>query len=112
MTHHTRTRNLVHDGEVSMVTKFPNNQTILYKTDMMAAANSYLAYKIGVGILQYIQPVLICSGICGNTLSLFVMLQQRNRKLSCCNLMGALAVSDNLFLSVCFYYWFNSKVLE
>ena len=45
---------------------------------------NYLAYHIGVAIHIYYLPVIIVLGTFGNTLSLIIMLQRKNRRLSLC----------------------------
>ena len=68
-------------------------------------ASKFLSFKIGVGIQRYVLPVVILLGVFGNTLSMIVMFQPHNRRISCCVYMGLLAISDNVNLIVLIYYW-------
>ena len=60
---------------------------------------------------KYYLPVVVVVGLFGNTLTLLVMLQEHNKRITCCVYLAALAVSDNLFLYVGAHYWAMSVVL-
>ncbi len=71
----------------------------------------YLTTKIGVEVHRYYLPVVVVVGMVGNTIALFVMLQEHNKRITCCVYLAALAVSDNLFLYVGAHYWIMSVLL-
>ena len=83
----------------------------LHKADIQRNVTSYLGYIIGNGLEKYAQPSIVCIGLVGNTISLLIMLQEHNRQLSCCIYMGALAITDNLFLLVMFHQWVSSDII-
>ena len=61
-------------------------------------AKNYAAYRIGMAINTYLAPIIFIVGIFGNTLSLIVMLEDHNRRLSCCIYLAGLAISDIISL--------------
>ena len=63
-------------------------------------------FHAAIQIMTYCSPILVILGLIGNTLSLFVVLQKKNRRISCCSYMTALAVCDNGSLLTLLYYWF------
>ena len=65
-------------------------------------------WKIGAKIHFYWLPVIIPLGFVGNALSLSVLLKPRNRAISCCVYMSALAVCDCGMLSVATHYFIRS----
>lgn len=76
------------------------------------AASRFLTYKVASATHVYLLPIVVVIGLIGNTLSLLIMLKPHNRRISCCNYMAGLAVSDNLMLLNAANYWtvsFNSR---
>ncbi len=71
----------------------------------MTDVESYLTYKIGDVIHKYYLPIIVTIGLCGNILSLLVLLQKKHRNNSCYILMAALAVNDSIVLCVAGYDW-------
>ncbi len=71
----------------------------------------YLTSKIGMEMNKYYLPVVVCVGVVGNILALLVMLQENNKRISCCVYLAALAVSDHLFLYVGAHFWIMSVPL-
>ena len=68
-------------------------------------AESYLAYRVGVGINRFVLPVIIAVGTLGNFVSMCVMFQRQNRHMSFTIYLGCLAISDNCVLLSAGYYW-------
>ena len=67
-----------------------------------------ILYKVGNGINKYYLPIVAVVGSIGNTLSLMVVLQKHNRRISCCVYMAFLAVSDQCMMAYAWYYWVDS----
>ena len=77
-----------------------NTSTILSDDKIIEEeAKKYLTYKIAIFTHKYWFPVPLC-GILGNFLSLCVLLKPNNRRLSTCMYMSAIAINDNLMLSL------------
>ena len=68
-------------------------------------ASEHLLHIIGTGLNQYWLPVMVVGGLCGNTLSLIVMLLSHNRTFTTCVYLAALAVSDNILLILGGHTW-------
>ena len=62
-------------------------------------------YQAGVIFQRVGAPIIIILGLVGNTLSLLVMVQEHNRRISACLYMGALAVLDNGALLTLAFLW-------
>ena len=69
------------------------------------SADNYTYQQIGTAIQRYMAPLVVVIGVLGNTLSFLVMIQPRNRRVSCCIYMAALAVSDTMTLYVAAHLW-------
>ena len=69
----------------------------------MEQVERLLTFKIANFINTYWFPVLIPTGIVGNTLSFIVMMKRNNRKLSTCIYMAAISINDNLMMVTSFY---------
>ena len=82
-----------------------SNPFLLAQIMFLQEATSLWTYKAGLLLQRYCLPVIILFGLVGNTLSLLVMLQPQNRKISCCVYMAGLAVSDNGALLTMTYFW-------
>ena len=80
-------------------------EVVSTKLPVTVVAEDYLMYKLGVGIHTYYLPVVVIVGLVGNILSLSVMMQPHNRRISCCVYMGALAVIDTCLLYIAIHYW-------
>ena len=68
-------------------------------------AQSQIFYKIGRKLNAVWNPILVPIGLACNTLSILVMSLKRNRKISCCTYMTALAVCDNGMLLIAGNNW-------
>lgn len=64
-------------------------------------------YKLGYGLQLYYLPIVCLLGWIGNTISLVVLLQPHNRRLSCCLYLASLAVNDNCIVYIAVHYWFT-----
>ena len=73
---------------------------------------SYMTYTIAVSINRYFLPVIVTVGVCGNFISMCVMLQRQNRHTSFSVYLGCLAVSDNCVLFAAGYYWVAYELQE
>ena len=71
---------------------------------------SYRSYQGAKAIQAYGLPIIVPIGLVGNTLSLVVMLQRKNRRIPCCMFMAALAVSDNGIMLCATYFWVMTEV--
>ena len=69
----------------------------------MEQVETYMTFKIANFINTYWFPVLIPTGLVGNTLSFIVMMKRNNRKLSTCIYMAAISINDNLMMVTSFY---------
>ena len=69
----------------------------------MEQVERLLTFKIANYINKYWFPVLIPTGLVGNTLSFIVMMKRSNRKLSTCIYMAAISINDNLVRVTSFY---------
>ena len=67
-----------------------------------------MMYVVASFIDMYWFPVLIPIGLVGNTLSFFVMIKPKNKKVSTCIYMAAISVNDNLMMFPAFHYWLVS----
>ena len=67
-----------------------------------------MMYVVTSFIDMYWFPVLIPIGLVGNTLSFFVMIKPKNKKVSTCIYMAAISVNDNLMMFPAFHCWLVS----
>lgn len=67
--------------------------------DLDEEASDYVSYQVGEYIQTVYLPIVVILGCIGNTLSLLVMANRTNRKMSCCVYFAALAISDNIALA-------------
>ena len=65
----------------------------------------HMSYKIAYYINQYWFTILVPIGLIGNTLSFFVMIRPKNRKVSTCIYMAAISINDNLMMCLAFIHW-------
>ena len=75
-------------------------------------AKNYLTYRIGVAIHIYYTPILVPVGLVFNLMTLTIMLQRSNRRISCCVYLAALSVTDNLVLYSAGHYWASSVLFH
>ena len=68
-------------------------------------AKTYVEYKIGVALHEYMPPICVIVGGGGNILAVLVMLQHNNRRISSCIYMAILAISDQFVLGTFAFYW-------
>lgn len=74
-------------------------------TSIAQDAQLLLLYRVAVGLEKYYLPTICIVGFIGNVMSLIVLLQRHNRRLSCCLYLGGLAVNDNLIIYIAMHYW-------
>ena len=72
---------------------------------IMEHAKHLTLYKVGAGLQTYYLPVVCAIGFIGNTISLIVLLQPHNKRLSCCLYLAGLAVNDNFIICIAIHYW-------
>ena len=79
-----------------------NNSTteteIVTEDTLMEEVETFLTYKIATFIAAYWFPIMVPTGLIGNTLSFLVMIKGNNRKMSTCNYMAALSINDNIMM--------------
>lgn len=68
-------------------------------------------FVAGINITLYCTPILIVLGIIGNTMALLVVTRKKNREISCCTYMAALAICDTGSL-LCFGYLWCTIVMS
>ena len=73
---------------------------------IMVHAKHLTLYKMGSGLQMYYLPVVCVIGFIGNVISLVVLLQPHNKRLSCCLYLAGLAVNDNCIIYIAMHYWF------
>ncbi|CAH1797089.1 unnamed protein product [Owenia fusiformis] len=86
-----------------MVEPFTYNRSVNYDSDQdqpLSKRSNYIEFKIGVGLINYLLPVIIVFGLIGNVLSLVIMLRRRMRTSSVCHYLAILAVTDSIVLVV------------
>ena len=69
----------------------------------MEEVKTYMEFKIANLINTYWNPILVPIGLLGNTLSCFVMMKPKNRKISTCIYMLAISINDNLLMYACLH---------
>ena len=72
---------------------------------IMDYAKHLTLYKMGSGLQMYYLPVACVIGFVGNAISLVVLLQPHNKRLSCCLYLAGLAVNDNCIIYIAMHYW-------
>ena len=77
-------------------------------SSFMEEVETYMMYVVASFIDMYWFPVLIPIGLVGNTLSFFVMIKPKIKKVSTCIYMAAINVNDNLMMFPAFHYWLVS----
>ncbi len=82
-----------------------NLTMISYDRIFEEEARKFFTYKVAIFIHKYWFPVIAC-GFVGNFLSLCVLLKSNNRRLSTCIYMSAIAINDNLMLSLAMWNFF------
>ncbi len=66
--------------------------------------DDYIEYRLAKNIRQF-GTLMICGlGILGNVLSIFVLFQKQNRKISCYLYFGAIAIADIMLLLSALWY--------
>ena len=99
-------------GEVTSM-----NTTYTYTGELTTASpelsirelvRSYPLHRAGFLIQYWYLPFIIPTGLVGNILSLIVMLQPHNRKISVCVYLAFLAVTDSIMLFLGSQYWLFS----
>ena len=89
------------------------NKTILNETTsdgqknlpLPLAAARFTTAKVAFATHHYVLPFIVFIGLIGNALSFIIMLKPHNRRISCCNYIAALAISDSLMLLNALVYW-------
>ena len=81
------------------------NDSLQPATHPVLLAANYMTYRIATATHVYFLPVIVFIGLIGNSLSFLIMLKPHNRRISCCNYIAGLAVSDNLMLLNALDYW-------
>ena len=80
--------------------------------NMDELASEFMAYRIGLLIHIIYPPIIGVIGLCGNLVSILVMVQRKNRKVPCCILLAGLAVSDNIILAASIGGWATTVPLS
>ena len=80
--------------------------------EVMTLAKQMNIYQIGQKFENVIVPLTCMLGLVGNTLSALVVFQKDNRRVTCYFYMGALAVTDSIFLTGCLIYWLLIEVIQ
>ena len=101
--------------KIMATTKFtidPNDtaNTTPHHLTVYELAASHTLYIIGEGLNRYWLPFMVIVGLCGNGLSLIVMLLSHNRTFTTCLYLAALAVSDNILLILGGHFWVATVV--
>ena len=94
------------------VTSWRESTSVTTELPLPFQAAKLWTAKVGIFTHNYILPFIILIGWIGNTVSFLVMRKLHNRRISCCNYIAALAVSDNLMLLNAFDYWTISAVFN
>ena len=88
---------------------FSNNSVESDKTEdlstFMEQVETYVTYRTAKYINIYWFPILVPTGLIGNTLSFLVMIRPNNRKVSTCIYMAAISINDNLMMCLAFNHW-------
>ena len=71
----------------------------------MEEVENYLTYKIASFLSLYWLPILIPTGLVGNTLSFLVMTRPHNREQSTCIYMAAISINDNLMMFLALHHY-------
>ena len=74
----------------------------------MEEVEAYTIFKIANFINKYWYPVLVPTGLVGNSLSFLVMIKPNNRKMSTCIYMAATSVNDNIMMFCCLHLYLVS----
>lgn len=82
------------------------------KTAALITAQAMPEYQVAQYFHLYILPLIFTFGFIGNMLSLCIMMQTSNRRLTCCWYFAALSVYDNLVMLASLYLWANQLLGE
>ena len=85
--------------------KYMDMANLHVNESIMEHAKHLALYKVGSGLQTYYLPVICTIGFIGNTISLIVLLQPHNKRLSCCLYLAGLAVNDNFIIYIDIRYW-------
>ena len=80
----------------------------------MEEVENYLTYKIASFLSLYWLPILVPTGLVGNTLCFLVMMKPNNREMSTCIYMAVISINDNMmmFLALLHYLLIAVKLHE
>ena len=81
------------------------NETLGNGSDIMADAQSILAYKVGRNIHTYYFPVITVIGFSCNVIALCILLKPQNRRYPCYRTVTALSFSDMVIILSGYYNW-------
>ena len=79
--------------------------------NFMQEVETHMTYRIASYINAYWFPILVPTGLIGNTLSFFVMIKPNNRKVSTCIYMAAISINDNIMMCLALSNWVFSVVM-
>ena len=79
--------------------------TQLNRSTFMEGVENYLTYKIASFLSLNGLPILVPTGLVGNTLSFLVMIRPNNRELSTCIYMAAVSINDNLMMFLALHHY-------
>ena len=67
-------------------------------TQVLSRARGTELYKAAFQLVVWVTPITVVVGLVGNILSFLVMIQRKNRRVSCCVYMAVLAITDSYSL--------------
>ena len=76
----------------------------------MEKVNKMIIFKIASVLAKYWFPVLVPTGLIGNTLSFLVMLKPGNRGMSTCIYMASISINDNMMMLLATHSWLVSTL--
>ena len=71
----------------------------------MEEVESYLTYKIASFLSLYWLPIIVPTGLVGNTLSFLVMMKPNNREMSTCIYMAIISINDNMMMFLALHHY-------
>ena len=96
---------ILNNNTTSAISLVTTGQDVVHGTEdtFMEEVRTYMTFKIANLVNAYWYPLLTPIGLIGNSLSLAVMMKQRNRKMSTCIYMAAISINNNLMMLMCFH---------
>ena len=78
--------------------------------DFMEEVNRMVIFKMANIISTYWIPILVPTGLVGNTLSFLVMIKPNNRKMSICIYMASISINDDMMMLLVAHYWLSNAL--